>query len=248
MSSPNEYSGLHVQSVEQLRNADHLPEAFKYRPNQEVTSAAGDCFPPEASSPRRVHPQRRNPFGLKPLAFAALVALITALIVGAAVGGGLGAVLAGKEECNTLPLGANSTSSSKTFEVCTTSATPTTFVDYIVPQPSLIQTLNIECPELNDTLLQDTAGGQYRVGCGRRILGGQEITTLTALIAYSLQDCIQACYLLNSWVGQTECTAVSWCKAMAYCSETNSGGNCWLFNASSSISLDSNSTVAILGI
>lgn len=247
MSSPSEHDGLHVQRIEELHNPDHLPEAFRYKSIQEVTGATDDYFYPNGSSKRRVHPQRRNPFGLNPLAFGALIALITALIVGAAVGGGLGAILAGKEECNTSPSRANSTSSSKTSEVAsTTSATTTTFVDYVVPEPSLIQTLNINCPELNNTILQDKADGQYRVGCGRRILGSSETKTFTALIAYSLQDCIQACYLYNVWVGQRNCTAVSWCKAMSYCSETNPGGNCWLFNASSSTSLDGNSTIAIL--
>jgi hypothetical protein len=42
-------------------------------------------------------PVRRNPFGLGPLAFGGLVALLSAVIVGAAVGGGLGGTLA---SCN----------------------------------------------------------------------------------------------------------------------------------------------------
>lgn len=39
-------------------------------------------------------PPLRYPFGLGPLAFGGLVALVTAIIVGAAVGGGVGGTLA----------------------------------------------------------------------------------------------------------------------------------------------------------
>ena len=41
--------------------------------------------------------QKRNPWGMSPLAFGLLVAAITAVIVGAAVGGGVAGAMSGKD-------------------------------------------------------------------------------------------------------------------------------------------------------
>ena len=50
---------------------------------------------------------RRNPWGLSPLMFGLLVALITLIIVGAALGGGLGASLASAQKKNKYVLSCN---------------------------------------------------------------------------------------------------------------------------------------------
>lgn len=41
--------------------------------------------------------QKRNPWGLSPLAFGVMVALITALVVGGAVGGGVAGAMSGNK-------------------------------------------------------------------------------------------------------------------------------------------------------
>src|ERR1700722_1454376 len=50
---------------------------------------------------------RRNPWGLSPLMFGLLVALITLIIVGAALGGGLGGCLASAQKKNKYALSCN---------------------------------------------------------------------------------------------------------------------------------------------
>lgn len=42
--------------------------------------------------------QKRNPWGMSPLAFGLLVALITALVVGGAVGGGVAGAMSSKDD------------------------------------------------------------------------------------------------------------------------------------------------------
>lgn len=42
--------------------------------------------------------QKRNPWGLSPLAFGLLVAIITALVVGGAVGGGVAGAMSGNDD------------------------------------------------------------------------------------------------------------------------------------------------------
>ncbi|KAI4862215.1 hypothetical protein F4820DRAFT_431226 [Hypoxylon rubiginosum] len=140
-------------------------------------------------------PEHHNPFGLRRLAFGALIALVTALIVGAAMGGGLGSAITKKEECDTSPLVVTSTESflipaSTSAPTASTSAASTALVNYAAPEPSLVQTLDDNCPKLNNTILEDTNADQYRVTCGYRVLGNPSITTWSALVAYSLQDCV----------------------------------------------------------
>lgn len=248
MFAPDERDGLHVQSLEHFQNPDCLPELVKDEATQFAGGRANTDIRHNYSSKtlQGVHPQRLNPFGLSPLAFGALIVFMTTLIISAVVGGGLGAALAGKEGCNAMASSAPSTSSLKPSKSPSpTSNTPTTFVNYIAPEPTLIQSLYSGCPALNDTIIQDTMDHSYRVACGRHLIDDFDTTTLTELVAYSLQDCVQACSLLNVWSGQSNCSAVSWNNAMAYSYETI-GGNCWLFNNASFIALDANSTTAIL--
>jgi hypothetical protein len=249
MHTAEESDGLQVQSIEHFRNSDHLPQLIKHDATQNATGTAKADIHHNCSSKtlQGVHLQRHNPFGLSPLAFGALVALMTTLIVSAAVGGGLGAALPRERHCDVVASSAPSTSSLKPSQsLSPTSNTPTVLVNYVVPEPTLIQTLYNDCPTLNDTVILDTEDQQYRVACGRRLLGGVDTTTLSELVAYSLQDCIQACTLLNAWSGGLKCSAVTWDTAMAYSYEVNIGGNCWLFDNASSISLNDNTTTAIL--
>ncbi|OTA97785.1 hypothetical protein M434DRAFT_26521 [Hypoxylon sp. CO27-5] len=210
---------------------------------------------PSGLSQQQLRTHNRNPSNLSPLTFGALISLITTLIVGAALGGGLGAALGKKAAYETSAPVTTSASNLETQVSTPTSTTSSTIsttssalFDYAAPTPSLVETLYIDCPKLDNTVMQDTASNVDRIQCARRIIGGGAVSTLSALTAYSLQDCIQACYLFNYWAieweSETICLAVSWCKSMSYCSGTNSGANCWLFNASSSIEIEDNSTVA----
>lgn len=264
MFSPHEHTGFRVQPIEYPNGLNHLPEVHEQVQLPEAVQNKPAPIIEEANpsnvSQQQESPEHRNPFGLTPLAFGVLVALVTASIVGAAIGGGLGGALGNKEKCQTFPSEITSTESyiptstlipisSTVIPSSSTSTISTALVDYVAPEPSLVQTLHINCPELDGTIIEDTKGDQYQVTCGYRILGNPSILTYSGLAAYSLQDCIQACFLLNNWGGggQKLCAAVSWCKAMSYSAEINAGANCWLFNSSSNaLSIESNHTIAVM--
>ncbi|KAI1410085.1 hypothetical protein F5Y13DRAFT_168312 [Hypoxylon sp. FL1857] len=234
--SPNHFS--EVQSTNQLPEVLNMP-----MPGRGIAYASG-------LSEQHLYQQRRNPFDLSPFASGVLISLVTALIIGAALGGGLGAALSKKRECGTSAVsstgGLETQAPTPTQTPTPSSPTSSTLFDYAAPEPSLVETLFVDCPRLDGTILEDTASNQYTVQCESRIVGGGDVLTWSAVTAYSLQDCVQACYLFNMWETQVLCTGVSWCKSLSYCSGMNSGANCWLFNASSTIEIESNSTVAIL--
>jgi len=60
-------------------------------PYQYPTPAKNDIYEPQDQ-------QKRNPWGMSPLAFGLLVATFTALIVGGAVGGGVAGAMSGKND------------------------------------------------------------------------------------------------------------------------------------------------------
>jgi hypothetical protein len=62
---------------------------------QYVNSYGPEVAPnPSPTHYSQTQQQKRNPFGLSPLAFGLLVGVITAIVIGAALGGGIGAALA----------------------------------------------------------------------------------------------------------------------------------------------------------
>ncbi|KAI1144252.1 hypothetical protein F5Y05DRAFT_22434 [Hypoxylon sp. FL0543] len=255
MASPHENSGFPIQPIEypespnhfsEVHSPNHLPEVLQYKP----TPDPGVTYP-SGLSQQYLHPQSRNPFNLSPLAFGALISLLTALIVGAALGGGLGAALSKREECGTTSSAIASTGSLETQAPTpastsspSTSATSSALIDYAAPEPSLVQSLHINCPELDGTTIEDALSNPYEVQCGHRIVESSETVLYDALIAYSLEDCIQACLDFSSYQTQIPCTAVSWCQSLSYCADTVEGANCWLFNSSSSMELNDNYTAA----
>ncbi|KAI6086947.1 hypothetical protein F4821DRAFT_259455 [Hypoxylon rubiginosum] len=251
MTSQNEYVGFRVQPDEypngqnDYGESDHPPKAFD-RPTPIMRTAKPSSFSQQQSS------GHSNPFGLSPLAFGMLIALVTALIVGATIGAGLGVSLAKKERCD-------ASVSMATSMLASTSATATALVDfvapklslndYVVPEPSLVESLHTDCPKIDGTVIEDSNSDHYRVTCGHRVVGNPSIITWSGLIAYLLQHCVQACFLINNWGGHGEqlCTAVSWSKAMSHSAEINAGANCWLFNYSAdSIELEESHTIAVM--
>ncbi|KAI0166714.1 hypothetical protein GGR52DRAFT_574675 [Hypoxylon sp. FL1284] len=100
MSSQQEYDSLRIQPIEYPDGSNHLPEVHESNHLPEVHESnhppktpeyrpapAADIMEPGDIYQHRRISENRNPFGLGPLAFGAIIALITALVVGAAVGG-----------------------------------------------------------------------------------------------------------------------------------------------------------------
>ncbi|KAI0901659.1 hypothetical protein F4806DRAFT_8449 [Annulohypoxylon nitens] len=269
MSSTGHQGELHIQSVEFPNNPTHIselpgsyyspevlrsnqpPEALNLKAAEGTGTADSNATPKQPLST-----YSRNPFNLSPVAFGALVSVITALIVGAIIGGSLGGTLAKQEHYKTAPHAETRTSSLEVNRPTPTStptsliSTSATLTDYAAPSPSDVETLHIDCPRLDGKITEDSIQQRYKISCGERIVGGgSDVITYSASIAYSLQDCIEACSQLNIWTGGLYCTAVTWSQAMSFAWETEGGMNCWLFNSTSldsSIEVHVNHTIAIM--
>ena len=195
---------------------------------------------------------RRNPFGLKPLAFGLLVAAITALVVGAAVGGGVGGTLS-KSSTST----ANATIPGAATPTSALISSPTNFT---VADPSSVTNLNVDCTSLvrqpytyrfafEGVPFQET----FHFSCGEDLTdstagtNGNLISDLVQMVAYRIEDCIAACVSLNAASGSPYCLAVVFDTAL---NETylESQANCFLKNSTGNmtISRDSRMTAKLV--
>ena len=77
-------------------NMNNQPD-YRAKTDPYVNSYGPEVYHQPAAAGAHVQPQRRNPWGLSPLAFGLLVGGITAVIMAAALGGGIGGALA---SCN----------------------------------------------------------------------------------------------------------------------------------------------------
>ena len=133
----------------------------------------------------------RLPWGLAPLGFGVLVALTTAIIVGAAVGGGVGSLAASRKSSTYvvfLPgvnralrpwvnlsqttgvafstITATSTVTLSSSATSSSSPAPSSLVNFTVTDPSAIASLGTKCPELDLQIFTAAAGGSYKILCG----------------------------------------------------------------------------------
>lgn len=272
MASQNDYDGLHVQRLEQMSSPPrqtHISQYYSSQPEYETkeplstlaspqhynnTQYHGSSQPPPPPFPSE-EKSRRNPWGLSPLAFGALIAIITAIVVGAAVGGGV-STIGSKNNCatsqHTTTTGAGSSTTGTSTSTATSSGSTTaptgTFANYIPASVSSVQSLYNDCASLNGSSVQSAQGPMFRVTCPQAILGssGTNGVTLSELVAYTLQDCINACTLMNFWKGSTVCNSITWDAGMAGATAANFGGNCWLFDDSTTFQVKANSTSARL--
>ncbi|KAI1330085.1 hypothetical protein F5Y16DRAFT_396650 [Xylariaceae sp. FL0255] len=153
---------------------------------------------------------------LDPWFIAAIV--VTAVIVGSAVGGGVGASLSScrtelssshgslintsspvsERPATTTPDAVSTTSSSAPFATTTGGL----LLDYYAESPSKVYSLNDSCSELTSSTQTTTYGDDFTVYCNvdfgtgiRRAADGSNITLvdIACIIAYSMGGCIQAC-------------------------------------------------------
>ncbi|KAI0399746.1 hypothetical protein F4802DRAFT_610628 [Xylaria palmicola] len=189
---------------------------------------------------------------------AAIATAITAVVIGATVGGGLGASLSSCKnelgyfsprgsavsQCQTLMTATNPIPSSTTT---TSPAFPTTtnglLVNYTVESPGNIENLAADCTSLTSTLqitpfqdkfsvycYQDFGTGNLKDNDNRDVV----VDDVMLLIAYSMADCLQACsqYTRRSQaLGiDSSCGAVVWVSDMSHFNHYQDG-NCALKNS-----------------
>jgi hypothetical protein len=132
-----------------------------------------------------------------------------------------------------------------------TSTSTTNLTNYLAALPQNVRTLAWDCPNLStfttNNLLQNQA---FVVTCGidynsnRAAVQGGIVSDVVGILAYSAQDCMEACSNLNAfgatWGFPTKCAGITFSQAMSSL-WASFGANCWLKNgtAVNPISCDS---------
>ncbi|TLS22784.1 uncharacterized protein PpBr36_06181 [Pyricularia pennisetigena] len=203
-----------------------------------------DVHEAPANYPAGTEQRRVVPFGMRPVVFAAIFLLGGILIGGAIVGGVVGSVMASRVQ---------TAKESAVAATTTEPPAPTTtsfpgpsegpFRDYTTPPTKDIETLQLSCPRLDGTSFTGFDGKRFNIVCGvdengpgREAVG--EIKDVSAFVAYSFQDCLNACTTYNRLSGRDPARPSSLiCRAAVFRRSLNDnialreGGNCFLKNA-----------------
>ncbi|KAL8336963.1 hypothetical protein RB601_008459 [Gaeumannomyces tritici] len=244
----SDYPQLHATAPQQ-------GQGWQERPRTLETSHA-------ATSPPLLPPQhQRHEKRTGRLLLAAACLLLGIIIGGAVVGGALGSVLAGRPpggaggtatpaECKTGDPGrVGGTTTSPTPGPSGASSAPrtaATLTNYEAANWRNISTLAFPCPREQGQTVIGVDGTRFRVECGVDSVGlgreapGSFMEDLQSVIAYSFEDCVQACSSLNREGARVRrglqnppvfCRTVVWRSRMDEPSFFDKGGNCFLKNA-----------------
>ncbi|KAF4336700.1 hypothetical protein FBEOM_9446 [Fusarium beomiforme] len=199
------------------------------------------------------HPQQpssdgaRIPFGLGVWTFAALVALCTAIVVGAGVGGGLGAALANKSsDCSADSVSATAPAATAepTSTSCPTPDNSTTVNDtapYVPRAADTVSLLELDCPDnkKDETRYKTSKGYEFQWWCGVNAgqgspaEGGGIVADYAPIYAYTIEDCMEACGNMIDKDAETgngvKCASIVFSKRMK-AELDNLNANCWLKN------------------
>jgi len=212
-------------------NHDHEGLQSRYPYGQTHVDQKYSYLPPNEAAARPPLPygeteaNYRRPWIAQSWISGLLIAIVTAIVVGGAVGGGVGGALSNhSSKCPSSPPSSLVYDASKVQYVNSTCPTEPT---YVVSLPAS-SGLSASSDELSSQTFTWQCGQQY-VGSGR---GDQPVgnVTITQLIAYTPEDCIDACANLNSWEGKVVCNHMSFSNAMAEYWQAGRG-NCWLFSS-----------------
>ncbi|KAI8932929.1 hypothetical protein NX059_010400 [Plenodomus lindquistii] len=170
-------------------------------------------------------PKSSTILGLRSRNFWILVVLAIAFVA-IAIGGSVGGTLAVQNKSST--------------PTTDPSATSVLAVDNYTPlPPSAVTSINITCPER----LRSYDGGIY--DCVEEY-NAKWVGDITGVLAYTLQQCVDACTTYNKMQGTGKCTAVVLDRNMAQKYAANNGATCWLKNMSDPAQSYPNTTMARL--
>ncbi|RYC62240.1 hypothetical protein CHU98_g3958 [Xylaria longipes] len=154
-----------------------------------------------------------------------LSVVLAVVVIAAAIGGGVGGSLAvqnAKNACNS-----KNTGEVAVVTTTVTAAAAATGLATSTSGPLVVPTgvVKLDCPGLTAdiaiSLGADSWG--FTPACGIDYSGSD----FGAVIAYSFQDCLQACAAHNHFSGNDECMAITF-KANQTSSVPKDYGNCWL--------------------
>jgi hypothetical protein len=103
-----------------------------------------------------------------------------------------------------------------------------------------IDTLALDCPHINDTVVTNHFNQNYKYTCNIDLdnlpnAAGGNITDIAAIVAYTIEDCIDACSAITFQTfiqdikGGPTCSGVTWFADAKAVTGVNNG-NCWLKN------------------
>jgi hypothetical protein len=111
--------------------------------------------------------------------------------------------------------------------------------NYAALAPANVNTTALGCPSIDATNYAAPSSTLFTYRCGVELRGGgigsndingeagSGLITLAEVFAYSVDQCIDACDVMNSWWGTPPvCNSVTFNTHMS----TWTSGNCWLFN------------------
>jgi hypothetical protein len=117
----------------------------------------------------------------------------------------------------------------------TTSSTPSTS---LAPS-SGATTFNNSCP----STLRSYNSKLYDCIAQRN---ANEVGDIIAFVAYTIQQCVDACSNMNTIAGSVKCRAVAMTDGINYEWDNNIAANCWLKSASQPSQQQDNTTLAVL--
>lgn len=238
---PNEAASIPQHYEPQFTNEKEVSRPWRMNGANEKTAYsalnATDASHESTARPWRVCGMAASTIGI-------LAALLLALLVGGAVGGGLGSALAkARDQCRndtnttTIPTTTASNSSASNSSASSTT-TGGLFVNYTVVPPAQIDTVPVACPGLDGSSYTSTTGEVFTLSCTNGYGGDDRMS----LLAYTYQDCLNACSNVNLWSHTTEYYRVQFSKYVSF--SMGSGcqvchGNCWLKGNNAAVSTES---------
>ncbi|EXJ90458.1 hypothetical protein A1O1_03560 [Capronia coronata CBS 617.96] len=180
-------------------------------------------YEPVDSQPGEPQPSAsRLPWRLSVLAYTLVVAGVTLLICGAAFGGALGGVVTSHKHSDSNTPATTTVTATVTNTVSSAPTTQTGLVNNYSPLlPDQVNTTALDCAE--QATITSRSDEQYQLNCNINYPDND----LLNFIAYSLDDCIDACSSINTVSGDTQCHGVVF-NANLEKSDQQGHGNCWL--------------------
>lgn len=240
---PNIESGLEVREDARQFPEAYIPEAQKEATAREYPNGSlpgGQYYDPHTSSAQyngqdikdeHSHappPQKDQRIcGLTPALFGFTTALITALIVGAAIGGGLGGALADAKNHASATTTITITSPASTAPSSSQTTTNGRLLNYTAAPAANISSVYLPCPSVDGNTYTTINGQTWAVSCSVDEYTGD----IGSILAYTYQDCIEACAAMNTWQHKDDaCSRVQYSALMANHTGNGDFGNCWLKN------------------
>ncbi|KAK5716216.1 hypothetical protein LTR17_016558 [Elasticomyces elasticus] len=187
---------------------------------------------PDSDSETRRHPRI---WGMSPLWFGIFIAAFTTLIVGSAVGGSAANSVkdaqkrvkqctASSKSCYHTRTITEQVTTTRTFCHATANAAP--FLDYVAAAPTAVHNTPLVCPDEDGKTYTTAHNEIFDLSCTSILAQGD----VGCIVAYTFQDCIEACASLKVNQSSNVCTAITYNSNMAFAATAAPYyyGNCWL--------------------